>query len=377
MAGVPDRISPDDTASAGGAASIVLADSSDVIDSLGRPGLLTTRTGEPVATVVVPAVRSDVLVQRLDGLPGGLPDDAPAAVASWLDEAAPAALRGAAVVVVSLLAELSDAVFRHVETGILIQAPEGPLDPGVEEWLDRRCRPVGPIDEQATAANLAQAVEQLGEGTRLVVYNLSTFAPDGDDIEAAIAFGDRAQRLDLALAHVAGDHPVVVVDADRIVAERGAGDHVVGAGRYSVEAAGDIAEEAVGQIDALRVLDPMTSELALLLIPRYDRRTIDGSITRWHKQVGDEVAPGDVLFDIEFGGLASHLGATKDFKMQTRVMTLGVVAGEPGHLLEVSPTTQVSVGSPVAVVGARPELDPGDINELTPHFRVGLRVVER
>ncbi len=377
MAGVPDQHLPDGTVQGVGAASIVLADSPDVIDSLGRPGLLTTRAGEAVGTVVMPSVRSDVLVQRLDAVPGALTGDVPAAVASWLDDSAFSAPTGSSVVVLSLLAELSEAVHRHAETGILIQAPQGPLDPEVEEWLGRRCEPVGPIDEQSTAANLVQVVEALGEGTRLVVYNLSTFVPDGEDIEAAIAFGDRAQRLDLALAHVAGDHPVVVVDADRIVSERGAGDHVVAPGRYTVEAAGDIAEEAVGQIDALRVLDPMTSELALLLVPRYDRRTTDGSITRWHKQVGDAVAPGDVLFDIEFGGLASHLGATKDIKMQSRVMTLGVVAGEPGHLLEVSPTTDVSVGSRVAVMGARPGLDPDETSELTPHFRVGLRVVER
>ena len=302
MAGVPDQHLPDGTVPGVGAASIVLADSPDVIDSLGRPGLLTTRAGEAVGTVVMPSVRSDVLVQRLDAVPGALTGDVPAAVASWLDDSAFSAPTGSSVVVLSLLAELSEAVHRHAETGILIQAPQGPLDPAVEEWLGQRCEPVGPIDEQATAANLVQVVGALGEGTRLVMYNLSTFVPDGEDIEAAIAFGDRAQRLDLALAHVAGDHPVVVVDADRIVAERGAGDHVVAPGRYTVEAAGDIAEEAVGQIDALRVLDPMTSELALLLVPRYDRRTTDGSITRWHKQVGDAVAPGDVLFDIEFGG---------------------------------------------------------------------------
>ena len=375
MAGVPDHTLSEDPVP--GTASIVLADSPDVIDSLGRPGLLTTRSGAAVDTVVVPSLRSDVLLQRLEVAPGDLPADVPAIATPWLGDATSMAIGGAAVVVVSLLAELSDSIFRHVDSGVLFHLPSGRLDPEVELWLGQRCHPVEPIDEHATAANLAAVLERLDDSTHLVVYNVSTFVPDGDDIEAAIAFGDRAQRLDLALALVAGEHPLVVVDVDRIVAERGAGDQVVAPGRYGHEAAGDIAEEAVGQIDGMRVLDPMTSELALLLLPRYDRRTIDGSITRWHKQVGDAVAPGDVLFDIEFGGLASHLGATKDVKMQSRVMTLGVVAGEPGHLLEVSPATEVSVGSQVAVVGARPDLDPRATNELTPHFRVGMRVVER
>ena len=64
----------------------MLADSPDVIDSLGRPGLLTTRAGDPVGTVVMPSLRSDVLVQLLDGGPGTLPGDAPGAVAAWLDD---------------------------------------------------------------------------------------------------------------------------------------------------------------------------------------------------------------------------------------------------------------------------------------------------
>ncbi len=304
--------------------------------------------------------------------------DVPVAVAGWLADATSTAMPGAKVVVTSLLAELSAGVHRHRDSGLLFQVPaDEAVDPDVERWLADQCDPVGPIDEQATAANLVEVVGRLGDGTRMVVYNLSTFVPDGDDVEAAIAFGDRAQRLDLALAEVAGGHPIVVVDVDRIVAERGAGDHVSAAGSYSPAAIGDIAEEAVSQIDSLGVLDPMTSELSLLVIPRYDRRTVQGSITRWHLRKGDEVAPGDVLFDIEFGGLASHLGATKDVKMSSRVMTLGVVAAEAGHLLDVSSTTEVAVGDRVAVLGARPGLDPGEAGDLTPHFRVGLRVVER
>jgi hypothetical protein len=282
------------------------------------------------------------------------------------------------VLVVSLLDELATAVHRHRASGTLLQVPDGvAVDADTARWLAERCEPVEPIDEDASAANLAEVVGRLGEGTSLVAYNLSTYVPDGEDIEAAIAFADRAQRLDLALAQVAGDHPITVVDVDRVVAELGAGEHVSGPGRYSAEAALDIGEEAVSQIDGLRVLDPMHSELALLLVPRFDRRTTRGSITRWHKEAGDPVEPGDLLFDIEFGGLASHLGATKDVKMGSRVMTLVAVAGEPGHLLEVSSVRDVAVGERVAVVGARPDLDPVAISDLTPHFRVGIRVVER
>ncbi|CAN5294172.1 hypothetical protein BH24ACT7_BH24ACT7_08310 [soil metagenome] len=364
-------------ASDAGLIGIVLTDSPDVIDSIGRPGLLATRTGDPVAVTVEPRLRTDVLVQRLRG-DREIPGDVPVGAARWLAAATSTAFRSAKVAAISLVAELSTVVYRHLDSGLLFDVGDGePIDDETGRWLAERCQPVGPIDEQATAANLETAVGLLGADTRLVVYNLSTFVPDGDDIESAIAFADRAQRLDLALARAAGTSPILVVDVDRIVAELGAGDHVTAPGRYSAEAANEISEEAVAQIDALGVLDPMTSELALLVIPRYDRRTQSGSITRWYKRTGDAVGPGDVLFDIEFGGLAANLGATRDVKMKTRVMTLGVVAGDAGHLLVVSPTTDVSVGDPVAVVGARPDLDPSDTDELTPHFRVGLRVVER
>ncbi|MDQ3781841.1 MAG: hypothetical protein M3349_02755 [Actinomycetota bacterium] len=362
-----------------GPGGIVLTDSPDVIDSIGRPGLLTSRSGEPVAVSIEPSVRSDVLVQRLRGGDVDPPSDAPAAVVAWLGAATASGMTSAKVAAISLAAELADSVYRHRHSGLLFQVGEGEgddPDPETGRWLTERCKPVGPIDENATAANLARVVGLLGD-TRLVVYNLSTYVPDGDDIESAIAFGDRAQRLDLALATVAGEYPIVVVDADRIVAELGAGDHVIAPGRYSAEAANDISEEAVGQVDALGVLDPMASELSLLVIPRYDRRTTAGSITRWHKAAGDAVDPGDLLFDIAFGGLTSRLGATKDVKTSKRVMTLGVVAAEAGHILHITSTAEVSVGDRVAVIGVRPDLDPGTTDELTPHFRVGLRVMER
>jgi hypothetical protein len=107
MAGVPDQHLPNGTVPGVGAASIVLADSPDVIDSLGRPGLLTTRAGEAVGTVVMPSVRSDVLVQRLDAVPGALTGDVPPAVVSWLDDSAFSAPTGSSVVVLSLLAVVS------------------------------------------------------------------------------------------------------------------------------------------------------------------------------------------------------------------------------------------------------------------------------
>lgn len=360
-----------------GSVGIVLTDSPDVIDSIGRPGLLTSRRGKPVTVMVEPGVRSDVLVQRLGGGAVARPTDVPADAAGWLAWATSSGMASAKVVAISLAAELADSVYRHRPSGLLFQVGDSDQpEPDAGRWLAEHCEPVGPIDEDATAANLEAVVSLLGN-TRLVVYNLSTYVPDGDDIEAAIAFGDRAQRLDLALATVAGEHPIVVVDADRIVAELGAGDHVIAPGRYSADAANDISEEALGQVDALGVLDPMASELSLLVIPRYDRRTTAGSITRWHKAAGDAVDPGDLLFDIAFGGLASRLGATKDVKMSKRVMTLEVVAAEAGHILHITPTAEVSVGDRVAVIGARPDLDPGATDELTPHFRVGLRVMER
>ncbi|MBA2337205.1 MAG: hypothetical protein H0V96_05510 [Acidimicrobiia bacterium] len=360
-----------------GSGGIVLTDSPDVIDSIGRPGLLASRSGEPVRVMVEPSVRSDVLVQRLGGGAVDIPPDVPVGAAAWLDAATASGIATAKVAAISLAAELADSVYRHRHSGVLFQVGDGDEpDAETERWLRERCEAVGPIDEDLTAANLARVVGVLGD-TRLVVYNLSTYVPDGDDIDAAIAFGDRAQRLDLALATVAGEHSMVVVDADRIVAELGAGEHVIAPGRYSAEAASDISEEAVAQVDALGVLDPMASELSLLVIPRYDRRTTAGSITRWHKSAGDAVDPGDLLFDIAFGGLASRLGATKDVKMSNRVMTLGVVAAEAGHILHIAPTAEVSVGDRVAVIGVRPDLDPGTTDELTPHFRVGLRVMER
>ena len=58
-------------------------------------------------------------------------------------------------------------------------------------------------------------------------------------------------------------------------------------------------------------------------------------------------------------------------------MTLGVVAADAGHLLDVTSKTEVAVGDRVAMLGARPGLDAGEAGDLTPHFRVGLRVVER
>src|ERR1700761_9268027 len=84
-----------------------------------------------------------------------------------------------------------------------------------------------------------------------------------------------------------------------------------------------------------------------VLMPQLGETVAEGKITKWFKQAGDKVAPGDNLFEIE----------TDKVSMEVPATTAGVIAEIRVAAGEVAP-----VGAGVAVVaaaGRQPAADGG------------------
>jgi hypothetical protein len=89
-------------------------------------------------------------------------------------------------------------------------------------------------------------------GAHVLIYNVSTVEPD-DHLHnyhgRHDTWGLRAHKFNLALMELSVLDGISIIDVERLVAERGAGRHVLRAGRYSLEVS-----EAVRH-ELLRVLE--------------------------------------------------------------------------------------------------------------------------
>lgn len=364
---------------------IVLADTPDVLGSIGGEGRLSERMragamdAPDVEVTVVPDLRPDLLAQRVFAtskpaidVPGGLED--------WFAEQFdPIPIPDNSVLVVlSMTSALGTEYLRHSEHGFIVSAPTEISD-DVQEWLDENFE-AAPLDVPAMKKAIDDLATLIGAETEIVVYNVSTYFPD----EANYTSGDlntgslAANRLDLVLDKVAQETGVYVLDVDRLIAEFGAAEGVITTRRFSDEVYEVVAEEALALILDLPGINTIFgTDVMHLAVPRYDRRTETGVLVAWHVEAPSRVAAGDSLFDIRFDDIAWKLH-TDPSRKTGRSLNLSVVATRDCYLKEqvVHPGDSISAGSKVGVVTLTPDTEYSDF-EQTSRFPVGIKMVER
>lgn len=358
----------------------------DVAGSLGRqaPGPLGDGDSDGWGGLTVrfeSPGRLDVLARRLGGRPPHL--EVPEELSGWVASQFETHLDDPEVclIVLSLSAELTTPAWRHTATGVLWPAPPETGSWEARRWLEDSCREEGPPSLEATEAALREIVGAAGS-RGVMVYNVSTYdpvAPEWGQRPGVETISERANRLDILLDRLAGELDLTVVDVDRIVAEVGAGEGVVGAGVYSPPAGAAIAQEA---FEAMRYMPAVAArfagEVLRLAVPGYDRRTVWGEILTWHVTAPVALAKGQKLFDLRFGNLHHRLGAPRGPGGSHRALTVSVVAAGDGYLHEITAPagTAVEVGSTAGVVTRSPEVPPGPVGAAA-GFPVGVAVLTR
>jgi len=375
-----------------GVSSLVLIDSTDVAGSIGRPGFLPKRLRSNVSNPpdvevrVVPGGRCDVVAQRF------VPEQPSSAVAvaagleSWFNAMVePYEIPGStAMLALSMVDAVMGQVWRHHDTGILVQPP---LDRDMSwtaeqnSWLERDFEPVPPSDDHLESAlrSIAERLEPLG--AEFVVFNVSTFIPDENvrwfapDEPETIAV--RANRIDLIVERLIGDLNITLVDVDRVMAELGARDAVMGIASYTPGALEVLAEEAMAVISNLPGISrDFASDTMQLTVPRYDRRTTSGTIVRWHVTEGETIDGGDLLFDVRFENLHSRL--KNNGQRSGKVISMSVVAAREGFVdqIMVDAGASVTVGTRVAVITTRQDIEWSD-DENAAQFPIGVKLERR
>jgi hypothetical protein len=370
--------------------AVVLADSPDVMDSVGRPGFLPERlrasnpNAPRVEIVTIPGERCDVMAQRLLRSVDPLPD-APPGLENWLAAATarhvlPAEAR---VVVISMSEAMTASVVRHRDDGWLLQLPEEHETTWRNDhltWIEQCFVPEPP--DMATLRSSLTAIEEELEriDAACIVFGVSTYTPEeriywfDEDHEEPAAI--KANRINLLLDTLDEDSKLSVVPVDRIVAEYGAADAVVGHGRYSAETSKSIADEAATQIAARpRIATHFSPETMRLTVPRYDRRTQGGTLLTWHVAAPSAVDRGDVLFDVRFEHLHTRLNAAIQRESE-RALSISVVATRAGFLQEqvVAAGGHVEVGTTVGVFTTEKDASVGSVAD-APAFPVGVKLV--
>jgi len=371
-------------------ASVVLVDSVDIAQSIGRNGYLEGRfesslsSGPAVDVQVVAGGRCDLIAQRLGGH-GSLERIAvPTGLEDWF-LVTTGALRlpdTTALLVMSMADAVTESVWRHKATGVLVQPPANrDVSWGNEQnaWIENEFVEVPPEGEI-----LSDALRSIAEHLRpldaeFAVFNVSTFVP-GENVHWFTLGGSetesiRASRVNLVVENVAAELEIGLVDIDRVVAELGAGAAVVSSCRYSPEALGFVSDEATATILELpNISRDFASDVMSLSVPRYDRRTINGTLTRWHVEEHTPITRGERLFDILFHDINTRLNASR--RHSEHSLAISVVAGRDGFVDRITTHegAPVAVGTMVGVIVASPGVEWGGDDPLQ-RFPVGVGVL--
>lgn len=345
-----------------------------------RDRLLGTLPASALEIIFASSNSTPVLAQRLNvtaARPGSGP---PRVLDEWFQSMFESPLGpGTAAVIHSLHDDLVGThVFRNRAEGYLVQPPDDYTtlwDNETIGWLNQEFELIEQPDPAEIGDLLKDIAAALPDKADLVVLNAATVFPGGDvPSRNGETMRMLANRLALALDTAAVDAGILAVDVDRLVAELGADEHVVGLGNYSEAAAESIAEETSELIlDLPEVSVLIESSGMQLLMPAYDRRTSVGIIERWHIPSGIAVSDGDPMFDVRFEDLHSRLNDRQGRKTG-RHLRMTVVAAADGFLHEiVAPEgEQVPVGNIVGVMSRDESSAPEDVSN-SRRFPVGMR----
>ena len=203
--------------------------------------------------------------------------------------------------------------------------------------------------------SVRQVVAQLPPAAEVIAYNVSTYIPasgGGRPTKEEQELGLRAHQLNRMLEEVAADVGIHLIDLDRLTAEIGTVDAVVGIAEYSDEALDSVTEEVIATImDLPEVGRDFGTNAQRLVVPRFDRRTTTGTITEWHVEAPAKIHQGDRLFEIRYQGLSTRVGGRSDAR-DGKVLNLSVVARGDGHLQEITipEGSRADVGMLVGVI---------------------------
>jgi len=211
------------------------------------------------ATKILPALepglRSDLLLQRLEGRP--IPEEV---VAQALHESGfvaaqfqPPAPDDADIVVLSLAPEATQETWRHQAEGYLLAPPPGWEQSWSSEqqaWFKDGFEPCGTLSAEASKQQLLQVVRLIKDqlDAHAIVYNCSTVDP-ADQTYNYHGIGEtiplRIQRLNRAIIEISVKEGISIIDADRVLAEIGARENVSGVLDYSKRACQALCEETL------------------------------------------------------------------------------------------------------------------------------------
>ena len=213
-----------------------------------------------------PCARSDLIRQQTErvGIPAELAErglDADPFLASQFRSRL--FERPVEVVILSPQADLEHEAWRHQEGYLVVPPPGWEASWGQEraDWFRSSFRPEGLLISDAF---LHHALWVVGEIKRrleahVIFLNCSSVDPD-DRVHAYAGRGEtwslRAHRFNLALMELSSLEGISIVDVDRLVAELGGADHVLGRLRYSGEARWAIAEELVYVLEDIGFFEP-------------------------------------------------------------------------------------------------------------------------
>lgn len=196
-----------------------------------RRGDFSLSDGTSIDLVVEAASRIEVLEQQLaDSVRSGVPDR----TASARTRAGDADID---VLVLSLASDLTRKLFRHLDSGELVD-------------LAATDDPAAGLEPAASNFGLAaEAVIERVQGASnalIVWFAASTVSGEQEPHHwgrTERPYSVRANRLNLAVARLSQKWGVCFVDADRVLAEMGAKAHVEGPCVYSTEACARLEEE--------------------------------------------------------------------------------------------------------------------------------------
>jgi hypothetical protein len=190
------------------------------------------------------------------------------------------------------------------------------FDATQKHWLSDRFLPPAPLSPENFRSAMRNLIGTIRErvDVPILALNGSSVDPEdqifayGPDTTDALAL--RMHRFNLALLEISADTGLAIIDVDRIVGELGATAHIPAFLRYSPEAGRAIRDECLRVIGEMGVR-PRARALAAgaaagrtpgvmrLDMPSVSALTQCGRIVRWYKQVGDRIAHGDDLVDID------------------------------------------------------------------------------
>jgi hypothetical protein len=217
--------------------------------------LVAERYGGTISVEVEsePGVRSDLLLQQLEGpaMPEKLQREGGGCARTLLSPAPTRLLQGPAdVVALSLQTEITRTLWRHRESGYLVDQPDGQEGWSAEQkrWFAAQFVPTGLLSAAEFQENYIRLIRVIkaDAGAHVLVVNCSSLDPD-DDVcnyhgrEDTLAL--RTHRFNLALMEISAREGISIIDVERLISELGGQQHVFRGMQYSKSACEEICGE--------------------------------------------------------------------------------------------------------------------------------------